>query len=217
MNETRNLVIKFELLDSLGKLAVIGVLLVFFMTGFFIIVDLFRWDIGSIADWVSGMGTVLALLFVEMQIKEQQYEFNKDKNAEIKVVVTRADVPEKLKNTGGLQERENVVRTYAYNIGYSAGSFMFIGFATKEALTEIEKFNPHKLGNDPIIKVKDPETQLLLKPEREFERINSRGVSSYIDYDVSLLKDNFTKGSFIYSVYMDPLRKIYYSEKPIKI
>ena len=217
MDEIRNLVNKFESLDSLGKIAVVGVLLVSFMTGFFTIVDIFKWDIGSTADWVSGMGTVLALLFVEMQIKEQQYEFNKEKNAEIKVVVTRADIPEKLKNTGGLQEREDVVRTYAYNIGYSAGSFVFVGFATKEALIEIENFNPHKFGNDPIIKVKDPEVQLLLKPERKFERIDSRGVSSYIDYDAFLLKDNFTKGSFIYSVYMDPLRKIFYSEKPIKM
>lgn len=57
----------------------------------------------------------------------------------------------------------------------------------------------------------------MLVPERKFEKIDSKEVSKPIDNDILLLKENFDKESIIYSVYMDPLGKIYYSESPIKI
>lgn len=116
-----------------------------------------------------------------------------------------------------LKNSKMVIRTYAYNIGYSAGSFIFIGFATKDTLEKIKNFNPHNFGNDPISQVVDPAVQLMLVPERKFEKIDSGGVSKPIDNDILLLKENFDKESIIYSVYMDPLGKIYYSESPIKI
>lgn len=111
------------------------------------------------------------------------------------------------KESEPLKNPKMVIRTYAYNIGYSAGSFIFIGFATKDTLEKIKNFNPHNFGNDPILQFIDLAVQLMLVPEREFEKVDSRGVSKPIDYDISLLKKNFDEGSIIYSVYMDPLGK----------
>lgn len=202
------------------------VLFIFFIVGqacIFIIVDVFKGQFGSVADWVSGLGAVFAILAVGWQIDEQRREFNEDKNAEIKVAVGETTIQEESwkKRADGKTEftviTKRVLRTYAYNVGYSAGSFMFIGFATKDTLEKIKEFDPHSFGNDPISQVIDPAAQLMLVPEREFEKVDSRGVSKPIDYDISLLKKNFDEGSIIYSVYMDPLGEIYYSESPIKI
>ena len=47
------------------------VLFVFFITGqacIFIIVDIFKGQFGSVADWVSGLGAIFAILAVECQV-----------------------------------------------------------------------------------------------------------------------------------------------------
>lgn len=118
----------------------------------FIIIDIFKGEIGSVTDWVSGLGAIFAIFAVEWQINEQRREFNEDKNAEIRVAVGKATIPVKQdgKESEPLKNLKMVIRTYAYNIGYSAGSFIFIGFATKDTLEKIKNFNPHNFGNDPI-------------------------------------------------------------------
>lgn len=194
-----------------------------FVVGVFMVVDVYKGEIGSVADWVSGLGAIFAILAVEWQIDEQRREFNEDKKAEVKVALGKTTIQRKnrKKLANGKTEviitTESVLRTYAYNVGYSAGSFMFVGFTTKDTLRRIKEFDPHGFGNDPISQVKDPAVQLMLVPERKFEKVDSRGVSKFINYNISLLKKNFDAESIIYSVYMDPLRHIYCSETGIRI
>lgn len=202
-----------KLLKSIGILIIgiiIGLLIGLFSKYFRLSIVISGEQFGSVADWVSGIGSVMAILFVYLQLKEQQKEiemhrkeFEEEKNADIKVAV----VPVKQKQDNG----KTIVRTYAYNIGFSAGSFKFIGFVTKEELEKIKKFDPHNFGNDPILLIKSP------VEEQKFERIDSREVSKFINCDLSQLKEKFSTGSEIYSVYIDPLRKIYSSDSKIII
>lgn len=163
-------------------------------------------EIGSLADWVSGIGAMGAILGVIYQVHEQRTEFQQSKNADIAVALGITTKPIKAQD-GTIGTSKPVAQTYCYNIGYSAGSFRFIGFATANTIERLKNNKPETKEE----RIKDPEYETLLCEARKFNRIGSRETSDYINYDLGLLKINFNDGDKIYAVYDDPLGKLYFS------
>lgn len=164
-------------------------------------------EIGSLADWVSGIGAIGAIVGVIYQVHEQRTEFQQSKNADIAIALGIVKILKEDKSKS-MMFPSDVAQTYCYNIGYSAGSFRFLGFATKETVKNLKDNKPETEEK----RIKDPERENHYVTEvRKFYRIDSRETSNYINYDLGLLKQNFNDGDKIYAVYDDPLGKLYFS------
>jgi hypothetical protein len=195
---------------------VIIVVLVTFLIGeaiIFAFMAISKGDFGSLADWVSGVGALGAIVGVIYQVNEQRIEFQQSKKADIAVALGIITKPVKAIDEKGIATTRQIAQTYCYNTGYSAGSFRFIGFATDDTVENLKNKKPETKEK----RIKDPEYETLLCEERKFNRVDSRQTSDYINYDLKLLKRNFDEGDKVYAVYDDPLGNLYFSIGSIPI
>lgn len=104
---------------------------------------------GTLADWISGIGTVAAIYFVYWQIQEQKREFEESQVAKVSISFSRQSQLEKVGNSGGRVLGEPNYYIWAVNDGLSSGSFIFLGFCKKEDIKYIRDddkdviYNPH--------------------------------------------------------------------------
>lgn len=85
---------------------------------------------GTLADWVSGIGTVAAIFFVYWQIDEQKREFKEETSSKVSISFSKQFTMENVEI--GKIPGEPKYYIWAVNTGLSSGSFIFLGFCRKE-------------------------------------------------------------------------------------
>ncbi|SCC13475.1 hypothetical protein [Weissella bombi] len=182
----------------------------------FIIVHNYH-DIGSIADWVSGVGSLGAIWFVHLQIKQQADQFNYQNANHFEIILNDRLISEKNDDGVILYSGNRELVCSGTNSGVSTSSFKFIGICNvttyqivKNNHEEMKK--DHKYREDPEIYDFD-----FLIEERKFETVYPGEISKEIAIPLSKLEESFkNEKENLVVVYMDVLGNIYGREVNIK-
>ena len=170
-------------------------------------------DWGNVADWVSGIGSVLAIFFVYRQIKQQADQHNEQKGHDFQIALGNRSISKKI-NGGTATLSDTEIFFFGTNSGMMPSSFKYMDIYTSEDY-EILKSNHLKNAIDHRF-YEDPEG---LGPEfryasgdtkHKFERILPGGISEEIVIPFKCITQR-TKGKSkkLYLVYMDVLGVIY--------
>lgn len=95
----------------------------------FLCVSLVSAKYGTLADWVSGLGTIAAIFFVYWQTDEQKRKFKESKTAKVEIAFGLQPHLEKSKNGGSVFGYPDYY-IWVVNDGMSVGSFKFLGFCS---------------------------------------------------------------------------------------
>ncbi|WP_278319729.1 hypothetical protein [Latilactobacillus sakei] len=168
-------------------------------------------DFGSVADWVSGVGSIFAIVAVYQQIKQSDKQYRLDKQSNLLI----ASGIRKIKNTdeNGIEittSKEELL-FWGTNDGNTAGSFKFIGICTKKQYLEIINSEHDNLKSKNIDNyIIDPVLEVVIGlEERKFELIEPHCVSSEISIPLEYINNNWSKDREICLVYMDAVRNLY--------
>lgn len=171
----------------------------------FTIYALFSAKYGTLADWMSGVGTVAAILFVYWQIAEQRKEFNESKTARLRIACGEQLHVEEAQDKG-LVSDDTDYYIWAVNDGMRVGSFKFLGFCRKDEFNKINTediiFNPN---NDGLQK-------LLPHSTNDFELLQPGQVSKEKIISSSMVMKRLSNPKAFYVLYMDAVGKIYKKE-----
>lgn len=189
--------VKYLLIGLIGSLIGNGIIFFFIAWG--------SPKYGTLADWVSGLGTVAAIVFVYLQIDEQRREFNESKTAKLKIAFGQQPHMEKAEFGGRVFGKPDYY-IWAVNDGMSVGSFKFLGFCRKDQFSKIDT-------NDVIF---DPEhdglQQLLPHSTNNFELLYPGQVSKERIVYSERVMERLNKPDDFYVIYMDAVGKIYKKE-----
>lgn len=170
---------------------------------------------GNVADWVSGIGSVLAIFFVYRQIKQQTDQHNEEKGHYLELAIGYRMARHKDNKTGIVSiTGEQEVFFFGTNSGMMPSAFKYIGICNLRDY-HILKSNHDKsrIDNrdyeDPQIQSFDFRYDLGAK-QRKFERVVPGDVSEEIVIPMKSLQITF-KGTCdeLFVVYMDVLGVIY--------
>lgn len=172
------------------------------------------WDWGNVADWLSGTGSVLAILFVYLQIKQQADQHEEEKGHYLEIALSSRPISKEIAPGATVISGETEIFFWATNSGMMPSSFKYIDVYTSENF-EILKSNheksaiDHKLYTDPdglnvIFEYKSKSTQ------NKFEKIFPGDISEEITIlSANIIKNTKGKSKKLYIVYMDVLGVIY--------
>ncbi|WP_367366704.1 hypothetical protein [Leuconostoc pseudomesenteroides] len=178
------------------------------------------WDWGNVADWLSGVGSVLAILFVYLQIKQQTDQHNEEKGHNLEIALSNRLISKEIGPGATIIGEETEIFFWATNSGMMPSSFKYIDVYTSENF-EILKSNHAKSAVDHKLYT-DPEgLNLTFKyasgyTKNKFEKIFPGDISE----EITILSENIIKNpkgqsKKLYIVYMDVLGVIY--GKPFNI
>lgn len=102
---------------------------------------------GTLADWVSGLGTVIAILFVYLQIDEQRKEFEEKQVAKVSIAISKQTTLKKSLDGNGKVLTDPEYYIWAVNDGLSSGSFMFLGFCREDEFKYIKDDDKNVIYN----------------------------------------------------------------------
>ncbi len=160
---------------------------------------------GTLAEWISGIGTIAAILFVYWQIDEQRKEFQLSKKYSIQIAFIPQVHYESTKDGGKLFENYDYY-IWAVNDGMAVGSFKFLGFCRKDEFNKIRTedviFDPKNNGLN----------KLLPHPTNKFELLHPGEVSEEIVVNSLIVLEGLRHPNAFYVIYMDALGKIYKKE-----
>lgn len=190
--------IKYILLGLIGSL--IGNGIVFFLLAFS------SSKYGTLADWVSGIGTVAAIFFVYLQINEQRSEFKESKKHYLQIAIWTQSHAEKSTN-GGIIVGGHDFRTWAVNDGLTAASFKFLGFCRKDKFKDI--YEDDSVLLDPYTFTKK---HLLPSSSPDFELLQPGEISEQHIFPVDKILQELGNPQYLYVMYMDALGEIFKRE-----
>lgn len=182
----------------------------------FIIVHNYH-DIGSIADWVSGVGSLVAIWFVHLQIKQQADQFNYQNANHFEIILNDRLISEKNEDGPTLFSGSKELVCSGTNSGVSTSSFKFIGICNVTTYQTVKRNHEemkkdHKYREDP-----DIDDFGFLIEERKFETVYPGEISKEIAIPLSTLEESFkNEKENLFVVYMDVLGNIYGREVNIK-
>lgn len=195
------------------KLKYVIFILALFFIGFSIVLTteaFIKGDIGSVADWVSGLGSVFAIVAVYQQIKQSDRQYQDNKKSSLKIATGKRN---EKKIIDGAISYSNKVEIYfwAVNTGNVPDSFIFIGVClekdykkiinAQDELTKTEHLN--KYIQEPFIEV----TWGFEK--REFEVIQPHQISKEIVIPFSYFSDTWPEESKFCIVFMSAVGELY--------
>lgn len=158
---------------------------------------------GTLADWLSGLGTVAALMFVYFQINEQRKEFDETTRIELSITVVFANHIEELGNSVRTLSERIDIHVWAANSGMRPSSFKFLGFCN---IADFEK-----IESDSSV-IYDPQIPLL-KPEiNNFQLLQPGQVSKEEIRDLKSVIDGLGNPLSFYVVYMNATGELFKSE-----
>lgn len=168
---------------------------------------------GNVADWVSGIGSLLAIIFVYRQIKQQTDQHNEQKGHDFKIALWNRPISQEIAGgTAILAETE--IFFFGTNSGMMPSSFKYMDIYTSEDYeilksNHIKSSTDHRFYNDPKglgleFRYASGDTK------RRFERILPGDISEEIVIPSKCITQ-LTKGKpkKLYLVYMDVLGVIY--------
>lgn len=179
----------------------------------FMVLALNQGDFGSLADWLSGMGSIGAIIGVYYQVNEQRKEFEQNRTANLTIAVWQQHIRRKEKSGSITILKDEELRFWATNTGDVVGSFKFIGFCKVTDFKKISNTDSNKSAEvrQQLIIDPDPIYGLQLN-DREFERIEPKAVSKPIGVALDQIELNFKNEKNIYLLYMDPIGKLFKKE-----
>ncbi|MCS6142258.1 hypothetical protein FH621_01610 [Latilactobacillus curvatus] len=195
------------------KLKYVTFILALFFIGFSIVlttVAFVKGDIGSVADWVSGLGSVFAIVAVYQQIKQSDRQYQDNKKSSLKIATGTRKEKEII--DGGISYSSNrEIYFWAVNTGNVPDSFIFIGVClekdykkiinTQDELTKMEYLNEY---------IREPFIEVALGLEkREFEIIQPHQISKEIVVPVSYFSDTWPEESKFCIVFMSAVGELY--------
>ena len=165
--------------------------------------SLFSNKFGTLADWVSGLGTITAIFFVYCQIEEQRKEFNFTNKIECEISITQqVNVEENSGMTVGGTDTDLYI--WAVNSGSKTASFQFLGFCSKENFENIYNenviYNPYYASN--LLGFVPHSTN-------DFELLQPGQVSEEKIFTVEGIKKNLNDPKEFYVLYIDAYKNIY--------
>lgn len=172
------------------------------------------WDWGNVADWVSGIGSVIAIFFVYRQIKQQTDQHNEEKGHDLQIALSNRSINKEIGPVATIIGAETEIFFFGTNSGMMPSSFKYIDVYTSENF-EILKANHEKSAIDHRF-YKDPEGLGLEfryasgDTKRKFERILPGDISEEIVIpSKAITQITKEKSKKLYLVYMDVLGVIY--------
>lgn len=162
-------------------------------------------DVGSWADWVSGIGSFVAIIFIYIQIKQSDQHQRENLYYNFKIAIGQRRM---VKSDGISSEYELIF--WGTNDGHVSGSFKFIGFCTPDTFDYTNKEHISGVVIDTHKKIEELDSTYSLGIKcREFEKVESGGVSSEITVPMNAIDLNYKENETVCVVYMDPLGKLY--------
>ena len=158
---------------------------------------------GTLADWVSGLGTIAALIFVYVQIEEQQKEFNETTKIDLSIAVTSVNHIEDMGSGIRAMSAKTDLHVWAVNSGMRPSSFKFLGFCNIADFERIE--------SDSSV-IYDPRALLLDPKTNDFQLLQPGQVSKEEIYDQKVILDNLGNPSSFYVIYMNATGELFKSE-----
>lgn len=169
---------------------------------------------GNVADWLSGMGSVIAIFFVYAQIKQQSRISEEQKSHDFVIVINAQYKVQKNRAGGVTLKNERELVFLGTNKGMMPSSYKYVGITDPGTykktldLREKEKNSDEPLDYPPIESFQF-EYDLGIK-KREFETVEPGGVSSPEVVDLQNVMENFKdKSDELVVVYMDVLGQLY--------
>lgn len=160
---------------------------------------------GTLAEWISSIGTISSLIFVYWQIDEQRIEFQKSRSRDFQIAFSLQPQVSKTKN-GGIMLGKRDYYIWGVNAGMVPVSFKFIGFCKKKDFKHIKDqnvvYNPYITGFE----------KLLPHPTNDFENLKPGQISKEHKFSEDEVLKNLDKCSKFFVLYMDALGKIYKRE-----
>lgn len=164
---------------------------------------------GTLADWVSGLGTIAAIFCAYWQIQEQRKEFSESKTYSLKIACGVQRHMKKI-DCGEAITADRDLYIWAVNDGLTVGSFKFLGFCRKEDLKRIDTddviYNPDSSGLQ----------QFLPHTTNDFELLHPGQVSKEKIIPMNSIDEALRNPQSIYILYMNPLGEIYKQEVIIR-
>lgn len=157
---------------------------------------------GTLADWVSGLGTIAALIFVYVQIEEQQKEFNETTKIDLSIAVTSVNHIEKTESEIIISAKTDL-HIWAVNSGMRPSSFKFLGFCNIEDFEKIESDSSA---------IYDDQMSLLDPKTNDFQLLQPGQVSKEEIRDQKSVVDGLGNPLAFYAVYMNATGKLFKGE-----
>lgn len=167
-------------------------------------------EIGSWADWISGIGSLSAIIFVYIQIKQSDKHQREDFYYNFQIALgTRNIITNDGKGGYGLSSKEELV-FWGTNNGHVAGSFKFVGFCRPLDFDLINQSHVSGSIQDSTAKIEELDSSYFSGiKRREFERVEPGGVSEEITIPMNKINLNYKEDDIVCVVYMDPMGKLY--------
>ena len=196
-----------------------ALLLVCFLLGLGVgglIVSINASDKGDTATWFGGIAAFVAVIFVYLQLKSEQEDWNNEHKSDIEIQALTVPAYEKVGKAGGYVESNwRNVKIWAVNKKYGSGTYRFVGICKKKDYDSIKKREfeyPKKIFNETnnlfnLIDDKKYDTS------QRYEIIKGRSVSRTQTIDGEHLYDFLSEGednteSFdTFIIYVDPFNK----------
>lgn len=165
---------------------------------------------GNVADWVSGIGSFIAIIFIYIQIRQSDKHQQENFYYNFQVAVgTRRIIENDGKDSHEVSSEEELV-FWGTNDGHVAGSFKFVGFCRPRDFDLINQSHISGSIQDSSAEIQELDPLYLLGfRSREFERVDSGGVSEELTIPMRLVNNKFKENETVCVVYMDPMGKLY--------
>ncbi len=165
-------------------------------------------EIGSWADWASGLGSFGAIVFVYIQIRQQGKQHYENHHYNFTIAIGERRIRQKSNGRVTFSaEREFVF--WGTNDGNAPGSFRYLGLCTSNDFDVINRDRKKNIISDTEKNIED------LDPLYAFglyERLDPGCISTEITLPISSVRMNFKDNENVCVVYMDPLGKFYKRE-----
>ena len=155
---------------------------------------------GTLADWVSGLGTIVALIFVYVQIEEQQKEFNETTKIDLSIAVISVNHIEDMGSGIRAMSAKNDIHVWAVNSGMRPSSFKFLGFCN---IADFEK-----IESDSSV-IYDPQMLLLDPKTNDFQLLQPGQVSKEEICDQKSVVESLGNPLSFYAVYMNATGELF--------
>lgn len=192
---------------------------------------------GTLADWVSGVGTVIAFIIAYWDIKNTKKQFTKSHEAKLKVYssweeelyIKPLNNPNEVGNAS-LDIRPLHLHIVPVNVGLDAGTFRFLGICEKQYLPQVEQLIT-KIKNDTISsfeildltrlisydngdvgdKYNEQSGLNLIYPKNNgvFETIKGKEVGKIKDKKATILRNKVNIENELTIIYVDPNMNTY--------
>ena len=177
-----------------------AILLVSFLLGFGVgslIVALITHNNGDTATWFGGIAALVAVIFVYLQLKYEQEDWNNEHKSDIEVQMLVVPAYERVGEAGGYGERDwRNLKIWAVNKKYGSGAYRFVGICKKKDYDSIKKRqfeDPERIFNktNSLLNLID---DTKYDTSQRYETIKGRSVSKTQTIDGEYLYDFLSRG-----------------------